>query len=111
MESFFIGFFFNDKTLRPFENVRSDIDLIKINQQDNNGDTALHIYCSGKWYVKKEHIRAFVAAGADPELANKAGLTPLAILAKRMLGNLEFIHQKVYEYLKKIIEIRKSQKF
>lgn len=49
-----------------------------IDVPDYQGDTPLHYACAAH---KLEHIRALLAAGADPSIRNNVGLTPVEVLA------------------------------
>ncbi len=107
MESFFLWFIFDDKTLKPYKKIKFDIDLININEQDNNGDTALHIYFCGDWIIKTHYIDAFIAAGADPEIKNKKGMTPLQLLEQLEKKDRERFGF-VPEYFKQVVEKKKK---
>lgn len=52
---------------------------ININQKNNNGDTALMMLCkySPTAQFNRQNLRVLVNAGADPDIANNKGLTPL----------------------------------
>ena len=85
-----------------------DINLIKINHQDNEGNTALLIYLD-TIKVTNEGIGEFIAAGADPEIGNNMGTTPLTILEKGMQGAWKHAYKDDYDYLVQVIaEKRKS---
>jgi ankyrin repeat protein len=51
-----------------------------INQQDQIGDTALHIACSKN---DEESVEKLLIAGADKNIKNKNGLTPFEVLKKK----------------------------
>ncbi len=108
MQSFFLCFLFDEQTLKPYRSGENDIDLIKINHQDNNGDTALHFYFGGDWYPKKEHIKSFIAAGANPEIKNNKGVTPLKQLEQFAPTDENF--KNAYEYLQQIMDLKRSHK-
>jgi ankyrin repeat protein len=63
-----------------------------INIQNNNGDTALHIACGRKGICRMYIIKEFIHNGADTNLRNKHGQTPLNIA--RLNNN-----QKVLKFL------------
>ncbi|HLJ31637.1 MAG TPA: ankyrin repeat domain-containing protein, partial [Candidatus Babeliales bacterium] len=67
---------------------------VKINQQNNRGETALLYslikrkgYRIGNLFI--DTIKELLKKGADPELGNKYGLTPL--MAAKDLGNNDII--------------------
>ena len=57
-------------------------DGVDINAQDANGKTALHYAARGPDDRTKKTAKALLAAGADPNICNSLGETPLHVAAK-----------------------------
>ena len=58
--------------------IESGIDL---NQQDANGNTALHYLCYGS-FENFEMLEMLLKAGANPDIRNKEKMTPLFLLGR-----------------------------
>jgi len=64
---------------------------ITINQQSKKGNTGLMValYSSNNLMIKRQLIQQLLAAGADPEIANKSGTTPLKLA--QAIGDAEIL--------------------
>jgi len=70
---------------------------IKINQQDNDGNTALMLYVKFGGQLSEQILKDFITAGANPNLANFAGETPLQELVRANPHTLEAVNNYLRE--------------
>ncbi len=92
----------------PFQQLIVTHKNFNLNQQDRTGDTAL-MYAVRIVPVKEEVVKSLVDAGANPELANFVGISPLAYVQEaqnpwtnphdmgRIIDLLEQAIEKQYE--------------
>lgn len=77
---------------------------ITINQQDHKGNTALMHLCNNPLHIipVKAIFKLLINAGANPNLANKDGLTPIDILLTKDQNDPNI--KEITHYLKKIAQ-------